>query len=81
MVLILLGLLSSFLTTTPSTSTAAAARLPDHRRSDLHLEDKWRVTIVNNLPPGKILTTHCQSGDDDMGVQQIPLEFNVKSLE
>ncbi|OMO68683.1 Proton-dependent oligopeptide transporter family [Corchorus olitorius] len=74
MVLILFGLLGNFLNPAPSTSTVAAAPLPDiHRASNIHLVPKWKVTIVNNLTPGKILTTHCQSRDDDIGVHQIPV--------
>ncbi|XP_043694401.1 S-protein homolog 5-like [Telopea speciosissima] len=32
------------------------------------------VYIVNDLGPGKVLTAHCQSKDDDLGVHSLEFE-------
>ncbi|KAK6253899.1 hypothetical protein QUC31_015619 [Theobroma cacao] len=64
MVLIVLAMLSTVLTT-PSTAE-------ERRRSDLEFH-KWYVHIVNNLSQGKLLTAHCKSKDDDLGIHQIPV--------
>ncbi|PON74970.1 Self-incompatibility protein [Parasponia andersonii] len=34
---------------------------------------KTRVSILNNLPDNENLKLHCQSGDDDLGVNNVHL--------
>ncbi|KAK3420717.1 hypothetical protein EUGRSUZ_H03232 [Eucalyptus grandis] len=36
--------------------------------------EKVEVQIINKLPGAPLLTVHCKSGDDDLGVHQIPAD-------
>ncbi|OMO53469.1 Plant self-incompatibility S1 [Corchorus olitorius] len=67
---IFLALVSSFVSTTTATSpsTAAAAAPAPGLGLALH---RWYIHIFNNMSQGEVLTTHCKSKDDDLGIRKI----------